>query len=54
MDRICGLSLQMDPAITVNNLVVQLHYTELEKCESSDAFSVNHFKHASMMNYSGC
>lgn len=54
MDRICGLSVQIDPAITVNNLVVQLCYTELEKCEISDGFSVSHFKHTSMMNCTGC
>ena len=54
MDRICGLSLQIDPAIIVNNPAVQLHYIELEKCDSSDTFSVSHFKHASMMNYTGC
>lgn len=54
MDRICGLSLQTDPAIIVNNLAVQLYYTEVEKCDSSDVFSLSHFEHASVMNYTGC
>lgn len=54
MCKICGLSLQIDPAIIVNNLVVQLHCTELEECGSWDAFSADHFKHTSVMNSTGC
>lgn len=50
MDRICGLSAQIDPALTLNNLVVPLRYTELERSEISDAFSVSLFKHTSVVN----
>lgn len=38
MGRLCGLSLETHPAVTVNNLAAQWPYTELEKCGSSDAF----------------
>lgn len=47
------LSLQTDPAVTVNNLAAQLPYTQLEKCGSSDAFSVSPFKHTSVLICAG-